>query len=257
MNLQINRKSKFMETPTESDGHDHYPEFVEHREYRNYMRDLILGGNDGLVSLFALVIGVAAGVTQTNQTKIVLLAGIAGAVAGSISMAIGEFLSTKSQEQVYDSEKELEKTHIKYHLEHEKEELYEFYRDKGFEGEILDQIVNKIASDPDILLKEMMMAEFGVLEEERRSPYTATAIVGLAFFIGSILPIIPFVFVSNVTDGIIFSGILSAIGLFTVGGIKSWFTKTSILHGGLENLIFGLVGAAITYTIGHFVGVSI
>ncbi|MHA2028940.1 MAG: VIT1/CCC1 transporter family protein, partial [Candidatus Kariarchaeaceae archaeon] len=145
-----------------SEPHIHPSEFEEHMAFRNYMRDLILGANDGLVSVFALVVGVAAGGFLPEE---VLLTGIAGMVAGAISMSIGEYISTKSQEEVYDAERELEKKHIEDNFEHEVGELREFYTDKGFEGELLETIVQKIASDPEVLLKEMMMAEFGVLEE--------------------------------------------------------------------------------------------
>ncbi|MDH5400924.1 MAG: VIT1/CCC1 transporter family protein [Candidatus Heimdallarchaeota archaeon] len=234
--------------------HEHPPEFEEHMSYRNYMRDLILGGNDGLVSIFALVLGVAGG---GLLPRVIFLAGAAGAIAGAISMAIGEYLSTKSQEQVYDAEMEMERRHIEHHLDHEKEELYEFYRAKGFQGAILDEIVETIASDPEILLKEMMMAEFGVLEDQRRSPLMATIIVGIAFAIGSLPPILPFLFATSTFQGVMFSSIFSITGLFIVGGFKARITRTSILKDGMENLTLGTLGAIITYIIGFFIGINI
>ena len=229
-------------------------EMDEHLNFRNYMRDLVLGANVGLVSVFALVLGVAgAGFLPSD----VLLAGIAAAVAGAISMAIGEYISTKSQEQVYDAEKELERQHIKYHLDHEIEELYEFYSAKGFEGKLLDQIVEKIASDEDVLLKEMMLFEFGVLEEERRSPIKATIIIGVAFLMGALPPIIPFIFVNDTLTGIFWSTMLSLFGLFMVGWIKGLLVKGNKLLDGLENFGLGAAGAAITYLIGMLIGGSV
>lgn len=229
-------------------------EFEEHFKYRNYMRDVVLGANDGLVSVFALVIGVAAGGLGPKQ---VLLTGIAGLVAGAISMAIGEYISTKSQEEVYDSEKRLEQEHIKHHLDHEKEELYEFYSAKGFKGDILDTIVETIASDEKVLLREMMMAEFGVLEEERRSPFTATAIIGVAFALGSLPPVIPFLFANSTTSGMIMAFFLSVIGLFGIGGLKAKVTSMDIRKAGLENLVLGVLGAGVTYIIGLLIGQAI
>ena len=220
-------------------------------QYRNYMRDLILGANDGLVSVFALVVGVAAGGFIPAE---VLLTGIAGIVAGAISMAIGEYLSTKSQEEVYDAEKKLEKDHIENNIEHEIQELREFYTAKGFEGELLESIVQKIASDPEILLNEMMMAEFGVLEQERRSPITATIIVGIAFVLGSIIPVIPFLFVEQTSTGILISSIMSFIGLFSIGGLKGYVVKGNVNRAGLENLLLRAAGAIVTFTIGFLVG---
>jgi predicted membrane protein (TIGR00267 family) len=229
-------------------------EMEEHMSLRNYMRDLILGANDGLVSVFALVLGVAGG---GFGPEAVLLAGIAAAVAGAISMAIGEYLSTKSQEEVYDAERELEKLHIIHHRDHEIEELYEFYEKKGFTGDLLDQIVETIASDDEVLLDEMMMAEFGVLEQERRSPVKATLIVGAAFFVGSLPPVIPFLLVSTTLAGVLIAGIASIIGLFAVGAVKAKLTRGNIVRSGGENLILGLSGAIVTYFVGYLIGISV
>ncbi|MHA2251389.1 MAG: VIT1/CCC1 transporter family protein [Candidatus Kariarchaeaceae archaeon] len=226
-------------------------EFQEHASYRNYIRDIILGANDGLISVFALVIGVAGGGLDPRN---VLLAGIAGLVAGALSMAIGEYLSTKSQEELYDAEKTMEASHIEHHIEHEKGELREWYAEKGFSGELLEKIVETIASDPEILLKEMMMAEFGVLEEERRSPIKATLIIGIAFAVGAFPPIFPFIFVNSTQTGIILAGIISVLALFSVGSMKAVVTSTNILRSGSENMVLGLLGALITYIIGYFVG---
>lgn len=237
--------------PEESADHVHPTEFEEHMQFRNYMRDLILGANDGMVSVFALVVGVAAGGFIPKE---ILLTGIAGIVAGAISMSIGEYISTKSQEEVYDAEKELEKEHIKNNMEHEIGELREFYIAKGFDGELLETVVQKIASDPDILLREMMMAEFGVLEEERRSPITATVIVGIAFALGSIIPVIPFFFVTSTFTGIWISSVLSAFGLFGIGSLKAYVIKGNVIKSGLENLSLGGAGAIATFIIGSLVG---
>ena len=237
-----------------TEEHVHDPEFEEHMSFRNYLRDVILGAHDGLVSVFALVIGVAAG---GFGPKDVLLTGVAGMVAGAISMSIGEYISTKSQEEVYDAEKRLEEGHIRDHLDHEKGELREFYEAKGFSGDILEEIIETIAADPVVLLREMMMAEFGVLEEERRSPITATIIVGIAFAIGSSLPVIPFFFVNSTSSGVIIATILSVIGLFAIGGTKAWVTQTNISKSGLENLTLGGAGAIITFIIGSLIGNSI
>ena len=234
--------------------HAQVTEMEEHMTLRNYMRDLILGANDGLVSVFALVLGVAGGGFSPQN---VLLAGIAAAVAGAISMAIGEYLSTKSQEEVYDAERELEKEHIKHYRDHEIQELYEFYEKKGFSGDLLEQVVQTIASDEEVLLNEMMMAEFGVLEEERRSPITATLIVGAAFFVGSLPPVIPFALVSDTISGVLIAGVASVIGLFGVGALKARLTRGNIVRSGGENMILGLTGAIITYFIGVLIGASI
>ena len=252
-----NRNSIFMAEKTEdsSPAKDHFSlDDEEHMAFRNYMRDVILGTNDGLVSVFALVIGVAAG---SGNPKIALLAGIAGLIAGAVSMAIGEYISTKSQEEVYDAEKAIERRHIDEHFDHEKGEIREWYREKGFDGDLLEQIVETISANPDVMLNEMMLAEFGVLEGERRSPLKATIIVSIAFILGGILPVLPFIWVDTAVAGIIIAGIFSFIGLFLVGGLKSWITNTIIWKGGMENLLLGLTGAVITYFVGGMFAVSV
>ena len=144
------------------------PEFQEHGLFSLYMRDLILGANDGLVSVFLLIAGVVGGQLSGRE---VLLAGLAAAVAGAISMSIGEYLSTKSQAEVHDAEIELERDHLKHHRQHEIDELYEMFGDMGFEGDLLTQMVNKLDENDDNFLKAMMLLEFGIQEEEgRRSP---------------------------------------------------------------------------------------
>jgi len=232
----------------------HYSEKEEHMSFRNYMRDVILGTNDGLVSVFSLVLGVAGG-GFTPQG--VLVAGIAAAVAGAVSMALGEYLSTKSQDQVYESERKIEQNHIKYHKQHEVDELYKFYKDKGLEGDLLDQVVDQIASDDEVLLDEMMMTEFGILDVKRRVPIRATLIIGLAFIIGSLPSVIPFIFVTSTMQGIIISSITSVTALFIVGALKAYFVKSNIYYSGFENMFLGMIGAAITYGIGYVIGINV
>ncbi len=219
----------------------------DHLKYRNYIRDIVLGANDALVSIFALVIGVVGGGLSSYD---IFIAGIAGTVAGAISMAIGEYISTKSQEQIYDAEKRREKEHIKHFFEDEKEELKEMYAKKGFSGELLEQIVDTIASDADVMLKVMMEEEFGIKEEERRNPYVAMIFVFIAFLIGSLLPVLPFAFITNATTAGLIATIGSILGLFTVGVIKSHLAETNWIIGGGENALLGLAAGIITFLIG-------
>ena len=226
----------------------------EHISLRNYMRDVILGTNDGLVSIFALVLGVAGSGFTPKQ---VFIAGLAGTIAGAISMALGEFMSTKSQEQVYDSEKALETLHITHDFDREKDEIYDMYRKKGFEGNLLDEIVQVICSDHERMLEEMMINEFGVLESQRRSPMVAAIFSGFSFLLGSLPAFIPFLLVSTTRDGVILSGILSSVALFIVGFIKAIITRYDRFLLGFENFLFGLMGGIVTYTIGLLVGSNV
>ena len=216
---------------------------------------MILGFNDALVSVFAIVAGVFGAGLATQD---ILVTGIAAALAGALSMSIGEYLSTKSQEEVYQAERDVEKEHLVIYPEHEKQELREMYQKKGFEGELLEKVVDVISADPDVFLEVMMVEEFGVLKAERRSPYVAMVLVFFAFLIGSLAPVIPFILISDsVALATFLALILSSLGLFIVGAGKIYFTRGSLLKSGSENMILGLIAAGITFTIGLALGITL
>lgn len=214
---------------------------------RQYMRDIILGVNDGLVSVFLLIAGVVGGGLQARD---VLLAGLAGATAGAISMAAGEYIATKSQEEVFDSEMELEIEHMKYHREHELEEFREMFGDMGLPADEVERVVTALDKDDDAFLKTMMALEFGVVEEERRSPYTAAVISGLLFLTGSLPSVLPFFFVDSTGLGLFIAAVATGVSLFGVGVLKTFVTRKSWIWSGSENVLIGTAGAIISYGVG-------
>ncbi len=228
-------------------------EFKEHMSgNREYMRDMILGSNDGLVSIFLLIAGIVGGGLQSKE---ILIAGVAAAVAGAISMMAGEYLSTKSQEEVYDAEIAVEREHMKYFRDHEVQEARDMLKELGIEGELLDQVIEQVAADDERLMKLMLTMEFGILEINRRSPLKATIMIGFMFFLGSIPPIFPFVFPIEVYTAFAFSAVLSALSLFIVGAVKTKVTLKNPWYSGLENFAIGAVGAIVSYVIGLSYGV--
>lgn len=220
-------------------------------ETRQYWRDIILGVNDGLVSVFLLVAGVVGGGLATDQ---VLLTGVAGAVAGAVSMAAGEYLATKTQEEVLESELTLERTHIIHHRQAELDQLREMFGDMGIHSEDLEGIVNAFDRSDEAILNAMKALEFGVVDSERRSPLLAMTFSGVLFLGGSASSVLPFLFVSNPSTGLLWASILSAAGLFGVGVIKTRVTKTNPLTAGLENLFIAGIGGLVAYFIGTLVG---
>ena len=227
-------------------------EWEEHNDQIHYIRDVILGMNDGLISIYLLVVGlVAAG--RSNEE--ILFAAIAAAIAGAISMSIGEYLSTKSQEEVYQAEIERERLHIKHYREHELAELYELFEELGFDRETQEKVVGILDKDDDNLLRFMSLIEFGREPgEEKRVPYRAMVIIASVFLLGSLASIIPFLFLSiNIWVGLAIASILTFIGLFAVGAIKTFQTNTSRIKAGGENLLLAAVGAVISSGIGFFV----
>jgi VIT1/CCC1 family predicted Fe2+/Mn2+ transporter len=231
------------------------PEYQEHvGETRQYWRDMILGVNDGLVSMYLLVAGVVGGGLATGQ---VFLTAVAGAIAGAVSMGAGEYLATKSQEEVLTSELKLERAHITHYRQMELDQLREIFADMGIAVEDLDGIIAAFDRSDVALLNAMKALEFGVVDSERRSPIRAMAFSAALFVLGSASSVAPFGFVSDATTGLIWASILSAIGLFAVGVAKTKVTRTNPILAGLENLLIAGVGGLIAYYIGSLVGTPV
>ena len=212
-----------------------------------YIRDIVLGVNDGLVSIFLLVAGVVGAGFSSRQ---VLLAAIAASIAGAISMAAGEYIATKSQEEVFAGEIELEREHLKYHRHVEIEEIREMFGAMGLVGEPLEAVVEALDRDDDAFLKVMMALEFGVVEDQRRSPSRAMALSGLLFLMGSMPSVLPFAFIDRPGIALALAAVLSGISLFAVGAVKTRVTHKNPWISGTENLLIGASGAVLSYLVG-------
>jgi VIT1/CCC1 family predicted Fe2+/Mn2+ transporter len=226
-------------------------DYVPHLgEARQYLRDIILGINDGLVSTFLLVAGVVGGGLSATQ---VLLTGIAGAVAGMVSMGTGEYIATKSQEEVFAAEMALEVEHLANHRDHERDELHDMFGDMGLEGEDLETVVRIIDGNDDVMLGVMAGLEFGVVDTERRSPWLAAIASSLLFLLGALPSILPFGFIDNTSTALAVAAVLTGTALFFVGMGKTVMTKTNPFVSGIEMLLIGLVGGGISFAIGTLV----
>lgn len=239
-----------------AEAHDgRNPEYEEHiGETRPYWRDIILGVNDGLVSMLLLVAGVVGGGLDTNQ---VLLTGVAGAIAGAVSMAAGEYLATKSQDEVLVAELKLERTHIRHYREMEVDQLREMFADMGVSAADLEPTVKAFTRSDATLLNAMKALEFGIVDSERRSPYTAMVVSGLLFLAGSATSVLPFVFVDSTATGLWWAAILTAVGLFAVGAAKSIVTRSGSLRAGMENMLIAGVGGLVAWWVGKLVEAGI
>ena len=225
------------------------PPFEEHLgESRRYWRDIILGVNDGLVSTFLLIAGVVGGGLSVSA---VLLTGIAGAIAGAISMSTGEWLATRSQEDVFDREVEVEKVHLKHYRDQEVAQLDKMLESIGLGGDALVVAKAHIAEKDERLLKTMSVLEFGLVEDDRRSPWLAAFFSGGLFLAGAIPSVVPFMLTNNANVGLLWAGSLTAIGLFIVGMVKGQATKTGLTRSGMQNLLVSLSGAVLSYAVGR------
>lgn len=223
-------------------------------ETRQYWRDIILGVNDGLVSIFLLVVGVVSGGLGRDE---VLLTAVAGAIAGAISMASGEYLATKSQDEVLIAELTLERSHIEEFRELELDQLRGFFREMAVDEDHLEGVMTAFETNDEALLNAMAALEFGVVDSERRSPYRAMLASGLLFLAGSVPSIAPFVVLQSVTAALAFAIVLTLMGLFLVGAVKAYVAKTSTIRSGLENLVIAGIGGLIAWGIGWAFGTTV
>ncbi|MBT8250878.1 MAG: VIT1/CCC1 transporter family protein [Acidimicrobiia bacterium] len=220
---------------------------------RQYWRDIILGVNDGLVSTYLLVAGV---VGAGLESRTILLTAVAGAVAGAVSMGAGEYLATRTQEEVFDAEERLERTHIKHFKPQEVEQMRGFIRDMGVSEDAVEPVVRAFAEDDETLLNAMKALEFGIIDSERRSPYAAMIASGLLFMLGSLTSAVPFFFDVAPSTGLFWASIATAVGLFLVGVAKTRVTRTNPFTAGLQNLIIAGLGGIVAFYIGRAFGAT-
>lgn len=222
-----------------------------HRSSRSgSLRAGIFGINDGLVSNLSLVLGVAG--ADPGQ-GVVLLAGVAGLIAGASSMAAGEYISMRTQREVFERQMELEAEEIELAPEAELEELSLIYQAKGVEKSQADAVAATVMSDKTVALRTMALEELGMDPDELGSPWGAAIASFLMFTVGAIIPILGFIFA---TDGaaLVTSIVVSGLALLTVGGLLSFLTGRSALYGAARMFGIGAVAAMVTFAIGSFAG---
>ncbi len=215
-------------------------------EKGSLIREIILGGQDGLVNVLGIILGVA---TATSDTRIVLISGLAATFAESISMGAVAYSSTRAEKQFYEAQKQKELWEIDNIPKAEEKEIYDIYHEKGFRGKELNSIVKKIISDKDLWLKEMMEQELRLYSSEHRSSIKSAWIVFYASFLGSIIPLLPFFF-AGIGLAIPISILVSGAILFGTGVWKAKLTIGSPLKNGIEMAVVGTTAALLGYVIG-------
>ncbi len=217
----------------------------------NSLRAAVMGANDGLVSVFCLVMGVAGiGIDSLH----ILLTGIAGLLAGALSMALGEWLSVQNSREFYKHQIDIEEGELNEVPEEEKEELTLIYRAKGLEEEAARKLADRLISDPATALDTLSREELGIDPVELGgSAWQASITSFFLFLAGGILPVFPFIFFTGIT-GIILSAALSGAGLFIIGSIITLLTGRSFIVSGFRQVIFGILTAAVTFAVGSIIG---
>jgi len=221
----------------------------------NALRAAVLGANDGLVSNFSLVMGVAGADSSGNA---ILIAGFAGLLAGALSMALGEWLSVQSARELYTNQIAVEAAEIEEMPEEEEEELRLIYEAKGVGIEQARTIAHRLVSgDRDQLLDTLAREELGIDPDELGgSPWVAAGTSFILFATGALVPILPFLFVRGAT-AIALSAVLAGAALFLLGAGITVVTGKNAMVAGLRQLGFGLAAAAITFGIGTLLGAAI
>lgn len=222
--------------------HEHHD--PHHREFR--LSDVILGGQDGLVNVLGVILGVAA---ATRDARIIIAAGLAATFAESISMGAVAYTSTLAENDLYHSEREREQRHIHLAPDVEVEEIRAIYRRKGFEGETLEKIVEVITSNPDVWVDVMMAEEFQLTPPEKSKALRSALIVGFSALVGSLIPLFPFFF-WTVSLGTWVSIFISALTLFSVGFYKARVTVGKPFRSGMQMAVIGTVSALAGYVVG-------
>lgn len=220
----------------------------------NAIRAAVLGGNDGLVSNFSLVMGIA-GATTSQQG--VLLAGVAGLLAGALSMALGEWISVKSSQELYENQMQLEMEELEINPEGEKQELKLIYMAKGIPEDQAAEIVEELMKNKTLAHEVLVKEELGINAEELKGSAMEAALSSFFLFaIGAIIPVLPFMFTTGM-KAIILSTVASAFGLFLIGAAITLFTGRNVWFSGFRQVFFGLAAAAVTFGIGKLIGVTI
>jgi len=220
----------------------------------NALRAAVLGANDGLVSVFSLVMGVAGAGASRSQ---ILLTGGAGLLAGALSMALGEWLSVQSSRELYLNQIGIEEAELGEIPEEEKAELALIYQAKGLDQASAEALADRLLSDKATALDTLAREELHVDPAELGgSAWVAAATSFFLFAAGALIPTLPYLVWSG-TAGIVASTVFSTLGLFGIGAAITLLTGRKILYSGMRQVLFGVAAAAISFGVGHLIGVGL
>jgi VIT1/CCC1 family predicted Fe2+/Mn2+ transporter len=227
----------------------------QHPEDGGWLRPAVFGAMDGLVSNFALIMGVFGGsAASSSDTRSVVLAGFAGLAAGAFSMAAGEYTSVASHAEFIEAQVDVERREIRDHSTIEQAELAERFEALGIDRDTAAQASQAIHSDPEAALQVHSLTEFGVRPGEYPSPMVAAVSSFISFALGAFIPLLPFLLGAVVIGPTV---VLSLIALFMCGAAVTRITSQPWWFGGLRQLVLGGLAAALTYGVGDLVGAQL
>jgi VIT1/CCC1 family predicted Fe2+/Mn2+ transporter len=241
----------------DASGAAHDPEYIAalHREDHGgagseYLGDFVYGGLDGIITTFAVVSGVAG---ANLGTGVILILGVANLLADGFSMATGAYLSTKSEQEYYDKERQREQWEVEHFPEGERAELFELYRRKGYSEEEAEQILAILTRDKERWVDAMMIDELGMLQDDGNPLLNGLATL-VAFIVAGSVPLLIYLagLVVPIPPEMAFpiSVILSGLALFGLGVARVLVTHQKSLRSGLEMLLVGGLAAIVAYVVG-------
>lgn len=212
-----------------------------------WLRAAVFGAMDGLVTNTALVAGLGAAAAP----RTVVIGGVAGLIAGAVSMALGEYTSISTQNEQLDLEVAKERRELAVHPQEERAELVRFWQSRGLDLRVAEEVAEQLARDPEQELRQHAVAELGLDPQDKPSPWTAAGSSFLCFAVGAVLPLLPYL----LGYGEVGLGVAAgAVGLFAAGVLAARFTPRPWWVSGLRQVAFGLVAAGITYLVGSWLG---
>ena len=217
--------------------------------FQDYLGEFVYGGIDGSVTTFAVVAGA---VGASLDSSIILILGFANLFADGFSMSVGSYLSAKSEKDNFKKHQKIEYWEVENIPEAEKEEVREIYREKGFEGELLEQVVEVITSDKDRWVDVMMKDELSMIENNK-SPFAMGAVTFISFILVGLIPLVLYVYdYAFEFSGNLFLStcLLTSLGFIVIGFLKTYVTETSKIKGIFETLVLGAIAAAVAYYVG-------
>ncbi len=233
-----------------ADRHHHYHGEEWHTPRGRMVREVVFGFNDGLVTGIGFVVGVTS---SSLEGSMVLLTGVAAAVAASLSMAIGAYLSTKSQNEFFSGEIQRERREIDEQPAKERQEMHEIFTEMGFEPKERELLIRRITANKELWVRFMMREELGIFDENFDSPIKAGAVMGTSFVLGSIPPLIPYMIYADAHEAMRWAIAIALVAAFAAGAAKTKVAKTVWWKSGLEMMLLSALAAAIGFTVGQFI----
>lgn len=228
--------------------HDHHHK-EEHFTSSDLVRDIVIGMSDGLTVPFAL----AAGLTSIASNPIIITAGIAEIVAGSIAMGLGGYLAGRTEVEHYQAELKREYREVEVVPEREMEEVKEVFAEYGISPELQDKLALELSKDKDKWVEFMMRFELGMEEPHPQRAAQSAATIGLSYIGGGIVPLIGYFITDDPKTGLLYSSILTILFLFVFGYVKTKLTGESPFKGAFKTVLIGVLAAGAAFAIAHFI----